>query len=70
VGQSYKDLIVWQKAMDFVAAIYSATKRFPQEADSLLKSSAEVGRVLNGLLAQFDAMQFLRQLNWPLTTGH
>jgi four helix bundle protein len=31
VGQSYKDLIAWQKAMEFVAAIYSATKRFPKD---------------------------------------
>ena len=114
MGQSYKDLIAWQKAMDFVAAIYSATKHFPKdelycltsqlrraavsvpsniaegqgrltagefrqflghargslleaetqievarklnyltadEADKLLQSSGEIGRVLNGLLA-------------------
>jgi four helix bundle protein len=115
VGQSYKDLIAWQKAMDFVAAIYSATKHFPkdderycltsqlrraalsipsniaegqgrltagefrqflghargslleaetqievarklnylaaEEVDNLLRTPAEVGRVLNGLLA-------------------
>ncbi|HTM42013.1 MAG TPA: four helix bundle protein [Terriglobales bacterium] len=114
MGQSYKDLIAWQRAMDFVAAVYSATKHFPKdelycltsqllraalsipsniaegqgrltagefrqflghargslleaetqievarklnyltanEADNLLRTSAEVGRVLNGLLA-------------------
>ncbi|MGE5205776.1 MAG: four helix bundle protein [Chlamydiota bacterium] len=113
-GQSYKDLIAWQKAMDFVAVVYTATKHFPKdelycltsqlrrsalsipsniaegqgrltagefrqflghargslleaetqievarklnyltadEADNLLRSSAEVGKVLNGLLA-------------------
>lgn len=29
--RSYKDLIVWQKAMDLVALVYQATKRFPRE---------------------------------------
>ncbi|WP_052464533.1 four helix bundle protein [Geoalkalibacter subterraneus] len=29
--QSYKDLIVWQKAMDLVAMIYQVTRAFPKE---------------------------------------
>jgi len=29
--QSYQQLIAWQKAMDFVAAVYRATRRFPKE---------------------------------------
>ena len=29
--KSHKDLIVWQKSMDHVAAIYVATKAFPKE---------------------------------------
>ena len=28
---THKDLIVWQKAMNFVLAIYKATKLFPNE---------------------------------------
>jgi hypothetical protein len=28
MGRSYRDLIAWQKAMEFVAAIYEATQRF------------------------------------------
>ena len=28
---SYKDLIVWQKGLDLVAAIYNFTKDFPKE---------------------------------------
>ncbi|MDD4290129.1 MAG: four helix bundle protein [Patescibacteria group bacterium] len=28
--QSYKDLIVWQKAMDLVVAIYKMTENFPK----------------------------------------
>lgn len=27
--QSYKDLIVWQKSMDLVIAVYSLTDKFP-----------------------------------------
>jgi four helix bundle protein len=29
--QSYRQLIAWQKAMDFVAAVYKATRMFPKE---------------------------------------
>ena len=29
--KSYKDLIVWQKSIDLVSEIYSATKTFPNE---------------------------------------
>ncbi|MEK7106022.1 MAG: four helix bundle protein [Patescibacteria group bacterium] len=29
-GKHYKDLIVWQKAIELVVTIYSATKKFPQ----------------------------------------
>jgi four helix bundle protein len=29
--QSYKDLIVWQKALDLVEIIYQVTKAFPKE---------------------------------------
>ncbi|MDP2038190.1 MAG: four helix bundle protein, partial [Ignavibacteria bacterium] len=28
---TYKELIVWQKAVEFVTIIYSATKNFPKE---------------------------------------
>jgi four helix bundle protein len=29
--QNYQDLIVWQKAIELVAAVYSASKAFPRE---------------------------------------
>lgn len=29
--ESYKDLIVWQQAMDLVVSVYAATKRWPKE---------------------------------------
>ena len=31
MGQSYKDLIAWQKAMALVTEIYRATQSFPRE---------------------------------------
>ena len=30
-GKNYRDLIAWQKAMDLVEMVYSATKDFPKE---------------------------------------
>ena len=29
--RSYRELVAWQKAMDFVAEIYRVTQRFPKE---------------------------------------
>ncbi len=29
--KTYKELIVWQKAVEFVTTIYSVTKKFPKE---------------------------------------
>ncbi|WP_407457128.1 four helix bundle protein [Fibrobacter sp.] len=31
MAQSYKDLVVWQKAIDLTVAVYQLTKRFPKE---------------------------------------
>ena len=30
MGQHYKDLVVWQKAMDLVVELYTATEQFPK----------------------------------------
>jgi four helix bundle protein len=30
-GKNYRDLVAWQKAMDFVEAVYRVTKTFPRE---------------------------------------
>jgi four helix bundle protein len=43
----YRDLIVWQKAMDFVVCVYQITPRFPKEevyglTQQLRKSSVSV----------------------------
>jgi four helix bundle protein len=31
MGQSYRDLIAWQKAMSFVMDVYKVTKAFPRD---------------------------------------
>jgi four helix bundle protein len=31
MGQSYRELIAWQKAMDFVMDVYRTTKSFPRD---------------------------------------
>jgi four helix bundle protein len=31
MGQNFRDLIAWQKAMDLVIEIYEITKKFPRE---------------------------------------
>jgi len=31
MGQSYRELIAWQKAMDFVMDVYGTTKAFPRD---------------------------------------
>jgi four helix bundle protein len=31
MGQSYRDLIAWQKAMNFVMDVYGVTKGFPRD---------------------------------------
>jgi len=66
VGQSYKDLIAWQRAMDFVAAVYSATKHFPKDelyclTSQLLRAALSIpsniaegqGRLTAGEFRQF-----------------
>jgi hypothetical protein len=30
-GKNYRDLIAWQRAMDFTVAVYEASKAFPRE---------------------------------------
>ena len=39
--QSYKDLDVWQKAMDFVVDCYKATQAFPKEENYGLTSQLQ-----------------------------
>jgi four helix bundle protein len=43
MGQSYKDLIAWRKAMDFVIEIYRVTRAFPR--DELYGLTGQLRRV-------------------------
>lgn len=38
MGQSYRELIAWQKAMDFVLDVYRSTKTFPRDEIYVLAS--------------------------------
>lgn len=45
--QSHHDLVVWQRSMDLVVAVYAATKRFPRDeahrlTDQLLRAVTSV----------------------------
>lgn len=40
MGKSYKDLVVWQKAMKLVTDVYAATKKFPKDEAFGLSSQA------------------------------
>lgn len=31
MGESFRNLIVWRKSMQFVTAIYTATRTFPRD---------------------------------------
>jgi four helix bundle protein len=39
MGHSYKDLIVWQKAVAMVTDVYRATRTFPKDETFGLSSS-------------------------------
>ena len=43
-GKTYRELIAWQKAIDFVVAVYEAAKEFPRE--ELYGLTAQVKRAV------------------------
>ena len=63
MGQSYRDLIAWQKAMDFVMDVYRTSKAFPR--DELYGLSSQLRRSAVGVptniaegQARFSANEF------------
>jgi hypothetical protein len=48
MGQSYRDLVVWNKAMELVMEIYRLTQAFPKEE-------------IFGLLSQFRETDYLNE---------
>ena len=61
MGQSYRDLIAWQKAMDFVRDVYRTSKSLPRDELYGLASQlrrAAVGVPTNIAEGQFSANEF------------
>jgi four helix bundle protein len=65
--ESYRDLIAWQRAMDFVADIYTTTNRFPASeryglASQLRRSAVSIPSNIaegQGYLSKGEFKQFL-----------
>jgi len=61
--QSYRDLIAWQKAMDFVMDVYRTSKAFPREemyglASQLRRSAVGIPTNIAEGQARFSANEF------------
>lgn len=65
---TYRDLIVWRKAVDFVTRIYDATRQFPEDerfglTSQLRRSSVSIPSNIaegHGRYATNDYLRFLR----------
>jgi four helix bundle protein len=63
MGQSYRDLIAWQKAMDFVMDVYRTSKTFPREevyglASQLRRSAVGIPTNIAEGQARYSANEF------------
>ena len=63
MGQSYRDLIAWQKAMDFVMDVYGVTKLFPRDeiyglASQLRRSAVLIPTNIAEGQARYSAQEF------------
>jgi four helix bundle protein len=63
MGDSYRDLIAWQKAMRFVVEIYQATQSFPREeryglANQLRRAAVSVPNNIAEGQAHFSRREF------------
>jgi four helix bundle protein len=77
MGRSYRDLVVWQKAMDLVTSTYRATARFPKDELFGLTSQAHRAAVSipgniaegqgQGRLSEKEFRHFLGQARGSLT---
>jgi four helix bundle protein len=67
MGQHFKDLIAWQKAMDLVAAVYQLTDRFPKRevyslTDQIRRAAVSVPSNIAEGQAHFHQKEFLHFL--------
>jgi four helix bundle protein len=63
MGQSYRELIAWQKAMQFVTEVYRATRTFPREetyglASQLRRAAVSVPSNVAEGQARFSPREF------------
>jgi four helix bundle protein len=68
MGQSYRDLIAWQKGMELVVTIYSATQGFPKEeryglSSQLRRAAVSVPSNIAEGQARYSQREFLRFLS-------
>lgn len=74
MGHSYRELIVWQKAVDLVTLVYTLTKQFPKEELYCLTSQIRKAAVSvpsniaegQGRLSKKDFRHFLGQARGSL----
>ena len=74
MGKSYRDLVVWQKAMDLVTAVYRITSAFPREeiyglTSQLRRAAVSVPSNIaegQGRHGAAEFKHFLRQANGSL----
>jgi four helix bundle protein len=65
--QHYKDLIAWQRAMDFVSAVYDATDAFPKRemyslSDQMRRAAVSVPSNIAEGQAHYSNREFLHFL--------
>ncbi len=63
MGQSYRELIAWQKAMEFVMDVYKTTRTFPRDelyglASQLRRAAVFVPSNIAEGQARFSAQEF------------
>jgi four helix bundle protein len=63
MGQSYRDLVAWQKAMNFVMEVYRITKTFPRDeiyglASQLRRAAVAIPTNIAEGQARFSANDF------------
>jgi four helix bundle protein len=63
MGQSYRDLVAWQKAMALVTQVYQATRKFPRDemyglANQLRRAAVSVPSNIAEGQARFSSREF------------
>ena len=67
MGQSYRELIAWQKAMNFVMEVYKVTKTFPRDetyglASQLRRASVAIPTSIAEGQARYSSNDFFHSL--------